>query len=256
MNRRIFGHALGGITAFALMKKQTILTNTVSPSERWESTPSAVTGSSWPTEVAGVRIKTNVIISIAIQELRNTSSSVLVNHAARTFYFGALIGYANKNNFDTELLFLACLLHDLGLTEAHMGPLPFEIQGAEAARRLLRTAGLNAKSVEVVWDAIAMHPLAISGFKRPEIALVAAGASADVLGVGLDKVDSSQMAEVLDAFPRLAFKREFVRSCANVVQRYPQGATRTFMRDIGERQVTSFHVKNICDSIERAPFAE
>ena len=101
-----------------------------------------------------------------------------------------------------------------------------------------------------------MHPLAISGFKRPEIALVAAGASADVLGAGLDKVDSSQMAEVLDAFPRLAFKREFVRSCANVVQRYPKGATRTFMRDIGERQVTSFHVKTVCDSIEQAPFAE
>jgi len=28
------------------------------------------------------------------------------------------------------------------------------------------------------------------------------------------------------------------------------------MRDIGERQVASFHVKNICDSIEQAPFAE
>jgi hypothetical protein len=256
MNRRIFGHALGGITAIALMKKQTILARSVSSSEEWGSTSSGVTGSSWPTEVAGVRIKTNSIISQAIQELRNTSSAVLVNHAARTFYFGALIGHANKNNFDTELLFLACLLHDLGLTEAHMGPLPFEIQGAEAARRLLLTAGLDANSAEIVWDAIAMHPLAISGFKRPEIALVGAGASADVLGVGLDKVNSSQMTEVLAAFPRLAFKREFVRSCADVIQRYPQGATRTFMRDIGERQVTSFHVKNICDSIEQAPFAD
>jgi hypothetical protein len=105
-------------------------------------------------------------------------------------------------------------------------------------------------------DAIAMHPLAISEFKRPEIALVVAGASADVLGVDLDKVESSKVAEVLGAFPRLAFKREFVRICANVVQRYPQGATRTFMRDIGERRVTSFHVRNICDSIEQAPFAE
>jgi hypothetical protein len=256
MNRRIFAHALGGITAIALMRKQTTLARAISPSKGWGATPSSVTGSSWPTEVAGVRIKTNATISLAIQELRNTSSRVLVNHAARTFYFGALIGYANKNNFDTEILFLACLLHDLGLTEAHMGPLPFEIQGAEAARKLLLTTGLNARSAEVVWDAIAMHPLAISGFKRPEIALVAAGASADVLGAGLEKVESSQVAEVLEAFPRLDFKREFVRTCADVVQRYPQGATRTFMRDIGERQVASFHVKNICDSIEQAPFSE
>src|ERR1700734_2666097 len=106
MNRRVFGHALGGITAIALMKKQTILTHTISSYEGWESTPSDVTGSSWPTEVAGVRIKTNVIISLAIQELRNTSSAVLVNHAARTFYFGALIGHANKNNFYTNYSFL------------------------------------------------------------------------------------------------------------------------------------------------------
>jgi hypothetical protein len=256
MNRRIFGHALGGITAISLMKKQAILTDRLYPSEGSESTGSGITGSSWPPEIAGIRIKTNETISVAIQELRNTSPVVLVNHAARTFYFGALIGLANKSTFDTELLLLACLLHDLGLTETHMGPLPFEIQGAEAARKLLLSAGLNAGAVEVVWDAIAMHPLAISGFKRPEIALVAAGASADVLGVGLDKVDPSQVGLVLDAFPRLAFKRAFIRSCAHVVQRFPQGATRTFMRDIGEREVPSFKAKNICDSIEQAPFAE
>ena len=107
MNRRIFGHALGGITAITLMKKQTILTHAIFPSEGWESTPSAVAGSSWPTEVAGVRVKTNAIISLAIQELRNSSSAVLVNHATRTFYFGALIGRANKNNFDPEILFIA-----------------------------------------------------------------------------------------------------------------------------------------------------
>jgi hypothetical protein len=151
MNRRIFGHALGGITAFALMKKHTILTHAMSTSEGWESTLSGGTGSLWPTEVAVVRIRTNEIISLAIQELRKSSSAVLVNHAARTFYFGALTGYANKNNFDKEILFLACLLQDLGLTEAHIGPLPFEIQEAEAARKPLLTGGLNARTAEVVW---------------------------------------------------------------------------------------------------------
>ena len=30
---------------------------------------------------------------------------------------------------DAEMLYLACILHDLGLTEKFQGDLPFEIQG-------------------------------------------------------------------------------------------------------------------------------
>lgn len=101
-----------------------------------------------------------------------------------------------------------------------------------------------------------MPPLAMADFKRSEIALVAAGASADALGSGLDKLSQSQVAGVVETFPCPVFKHEFVRSCAKVVGRYPQGATRSFMRNIGEREVASFRVNHICYAIERAPFAE
>jgi hypothetical protein len=40
------------------------------------------------------------------------------------------------------------------------------------------------------------------------------------------------------------------------VQQFPRSASRSFMRDIGERNVEQFHPTNICDLIERAPFTE
>lgn len=108
----------------------------------------------------------------------------------------------------------------------------------------------------MVWDAIAMHPLVLAEFKRPEIALVAAGAGADVVGAGLGAVAAEDRAAVVRAFPRLGFKHAFVATCAGVAARYPRGATRSFMRDIAEREVPGFHPPNICDAIAAAPFEE
>jgi hypothetical protein len=41
-----------------------------------------------------------------------------------------------------------------------------------------------------------------------------------------------------------------------VVRRALGGATRSFMRDIGERYMREFHPKNFCDLVIRAPFSE
>jgi hypothetical protein len=52
---------------------------------------------------------------IAAEALLDSSPAYLVNHAMRTFFFGALIGRQEKKYFDGEVFFLACALHDLGL---------------------------------------------------------------------------------------------------------------------------------------------
>jgi hypothetical protein len=69
-------------------------------------------------------------------------------------------------------------------------------------------------------------------------------------------VSADARAAVLHHAPRLGFKRAFVRSCADVVRRYPRAASRSFMRDIGERYVPGFSETTICDVIEHASFAE
>ena len=214
------------------------------------------TGNAAPRKVAGIPMVDTMIARAANELALSASPPYLYNHAVRTYLFGALIGRAAKLKFDEELLYLACVLHDLGLTTRFMGNRPFEIEGAIAAGNFLRQQGLSVAKAAVVWDGIAMHPLAISQYRKPEIALVGAGAGADVVGAGLEDVTASDRDAVLHAFPRLGFKSEFVATCADVVRQHPAGASRTFMRDIGERNVPGFKPANICDAIEHAPFSE
>jgi HD domain len=209
-----------------------------------------------PKTVAGIALVDSKMAQLATELARDTSPEYLFNHAARTFLFGALIGNANNLKFDSEILYLACILHDLGLTDRFAGPLPFEIQGAQAARAFLTKNGLPNDRANMVWDGIAMHPFAMASFKQPEIALVSAGAGADVVGGDLEKIPESAKAVVVNAFPRLDFKHAFVKTCTGVVRQFPGGALRSFMRDIGERNVEQFHPTNICDLIEHAPFRE
>jgi hypothetical protein len=207
-----------------------------------------------PKEVAGIRIVDSAIAKQATDLSREVSPPYLFNHASRTYLFGALMAQSMKLKADLELLYLACILHDLGLTERYMGDKPFEIQGAIEAKQFLIRNGLSEERASVVWDGIAFHPYALADYRQPEVAMVAAGAGMDVVGAGLSEISPQAKEQVVQAFPRLEFKTGFVKSCAEVVQRYPKEATRSFMRDIGERYVPDFHPRNICDAIQKAPF--
>jgi hypothetical protein len=209
-----------------------------------------------PRAVAGVELPDSAIARAATELARSASPDYLFNHAVRTFLFGSLVGRSLRLSFDPEPLYLACILHDLGLTQRFEGSLPFELQGAEAAREFLSKQGYAAEKTAIVWDGIAMHPSMIGQFKRPEIRLVGEGAGADVLGPDASQISQDEVKLVLKAFPRLQFKKRFVRTCSDVVRKYPAGATRSFMRDVGERYVPNFHPRNFCDAVAKAPFSE
>jgi len=209
-----------------------------------------------PRIVAGIRIVDSDIARRATALAQSAYAPYLFNHAVRTFLLGSLTGRALGQHFDEELLFLACILHDLGLTQHFQGDLPFEIQGAEAAKRFLEENAYPSGGTETVWDGIAMHACAINQFKRPEIALVGEGAGADVLGPDFSQINKTDLAEILKAFPRLGFKAAFVETCGEVVRKHPRTASRSFMRDIGERYVQDFHPSNFCDLLAQAPFSD
>jgi len=209
-----------------------------------------------PKTVAGIAVPDTKLASSALGLATEVYPPYLLNHALRTYVFGSLAGRAQKKDFDEETLYIACVLHDLGLTARYEGDLPFEIQGAEAARKFLTEHGVAEEKADMVWDGIAMHVTIIGGYKRPEIALVGAGAGADVLGPDPAEVPAARFAETLDAFPRLKFKEQFLKTCADVVTRHPRSAGRTFMRDVAERYVPNYHPRNFCDFIDKAPFTE
>ena len=197
--------------------------------------------------VAGIPLIDSALARDAYTVAANACPEWLLNHSLRTYIFGSRIGKARRLRFDRELFYIACLFHDLGLTPRFEGDLPFEIQGAEAARHFLDEQGVRGRRAELVWDGIALHASAISAFKRPEVALLGDGTTADVLDPR--EIDESAIAETIAAFPRLNFSHEFLAACAGVVQRHPAAANRGFMRDIGERLVPEFHPVNFCDLV-------
>jgi hypothetical protein len=252
MNRREAIQGLGAVAFGAVMHGK------ASPDSRPEqySPVTQPLSAPLPPQVAGVRLVDSKIARTATEFSRSVSPPYLFNHAARTFLLGSLVGRALGQKFDEELLYLACILHDLGLTEHFEGDLPFEIQGAEAARQFLQDQAYSPERSAVVWDGIAMHASRIGQFKQPEIALVGEGAGSDVLGPDLTVIKKSDVDEIMAAFPRLKFKDAFVKTCADVVRKHPRGASQTFMRDIRDRYAADFHTSNFCDRIAEAPFAE
>jgi hypothetical protein len=249
VNRREFGRRMG-----ALVVGATFGTSEVSRRMPTDRTTYSQVNMKLPAEVAGIPLIDSKIAQEATDLVRAASTPSLFNHSMRTYLFGALLG--KDLSFDYELLYLVSVLHDLGLTEKYAGDRSFEIEGAEAARKFLGERGLSEERTGIVWDGIAMHPYAMAHYKRPEIALVANGAAADVVGSDISKVAPARKEQVLRTFPRLGFKANFTQTCAEVVRRHPGGAYRSFMRDIGERHVPGFQVPNICDAIATAPFAE
>jgi hypothetical protein len=254
MNRREVMCGLGALSIRAAIRSGEERP-VISGSE--ESTASMQPGlAALPSSVAGVRLVDSEIARLATDLSRSVSPPYLFNHAMRTFLFGALVGRALGQKFDDEALYLASVLHDLGLTERFEGDLPFEIQGAEAAKHFLEEHAYAKEKIGIVWDGIAMHASAIGQYKQPEIALVGEGAGADVIEPDFSKIKRSDADEIVRAFPRLKFKDAFVTTCTDVVRKHPRGASSSFMRDVRERYVPEFRPVNFCDRIARAPFSE
>jgi hypothetical protein len=252
MNRREAIHGLGALAAGAAIHRAV----PVDFDREQDSGAAKSATNPLPLIVAGVRLVDSEIATRATELSRTVSPPYLFNHAVRTYLFASLTGRARGLKFDEEVLYLACILHDLGLTERFDGDSPFEIQGAETAKHFLEEHGYAKEKIWIVWDGIAMHTSAIGQYKQAEIALVGEGAEADVIQPDFSRIKKDEVEEIVKAFPRLKFKEAFVKTCTDVVRKHPRGASNSFMRDIRERYVPEYHPTNFCDRMEQAPFAE
>jgi hypothetical protein len=210
-----------------------------------------------PREVAGIELPDSKLARDATDYVRGLSAPVVFNHVLRTYVFGEILGRANKLTFDRELFYLGAVFHDLGQTERFMGKQRFEVDGADAAAAFLNDRGVPKELIEVVWDAVALHTSrGIVERKRPEIALVSAGAGADVLGFGIDQLPREAVAQVVAAFPRPGFKKEYQKVMAEIVARKPETAAGNFLAAVGERHVRGYKAPHFCDLMDVAPFAD
>jgi len=204
-----------------------------------------------------VRIPGTPICDAARELAQDVSPAFLYNHVMRTFAFGHTVGRSKAAEYDTEMLFLGAILHDLGLVEKFIGEERFEVDGADAAAHFLLERGYPDTKIAVIWDAIALHTtLSVPQRKRPEIALVQLGAGIDVGAVPLAVVTPGVVDQILDAFPRIGFKQAMIDALAEIVARKPMTGLTTLMGDVGRECVDGFNIPSICDVIRSAPFED
>lgn len=203
-------------------------------------------------DIHGVRIPDSKLAREMTQFIRDTESDLLFHHSVRVYCWGALTGQRAESTFDPELLYAACMFHDIGLTARYGdSQLRFEVDGANAARDFLRGHGLAASDIETVWNAVALHTTpGIPQFMRPEIALVQVGASMDVAGRGYDQFSDAQRQAVIAAFPReVDFQHGIIDAFYQGMKHRPGSTFGTFNDDVLAFKDPQFQRIDICSVI-------
>jgi hypothetical protein len=190
--------------------------------------------------ISDIKIPDSRIAREAAELVRQYESELLFNHSVRVFVFGAMKGNRQKLKFDSELLYVAALFHDLGLVDAyHTDTKRFEVDGADAAREFLRSHGIPEPKSDLVWEAIALHT----------------GVLVDVVGIGYDDYTPEQRDAVISAFPRGEnFKDDFIKVQTCSALKKPQTTFGTVNFDYIADHDHTFQRPNACARIRNAPW--
>ncbi|MPY49348.1 HD domain-containing protein [Streptomyces acidicola] len=106
-------------------------------------------------------LPTGPLVDASLALVQKSESTPIANHSFRSFLFARLLaeqeGCLNDAAYDENLLFAACVMHDLGLGTFAAGQARFEVEGADLAASVLTEHGIAAADVDRVWEAIALH---------------------------------------------------------------------------------------------------
>ena len=207
--------------------------------------------------LAGIVVPDTPIVARAIDYAREHCEPYLFNHQMRSWLFAAAIAQVKASPHDPEVLAVATLLHDIGLAKAFSGPLRFEVEGANAARAFARTQGMMENRAQLIWDGVALNSTpSIALYKESEVALCTVGIGLDWGGWGIELLTETQVATIVDAFPRLQMKQLFTRDVCRIVETRAGTTYDNFARDFGERFVPGYTRPSTVDMLLNSPFKE
>lgn len=196
--------------------------------------------------LAGVRVPDTEPVAQAMAYAREYTEPYLFNHVMRSWLFAVSLAQIERTPHDGEVLAVAAILHDLGLSYTFNGPLRFEVEGANAARDFAVDLGIDDHRAQLIWDGVALNSTpSLALHKEAEVALCTSGTLMDWSGQGAEKLTEEQIGGVLEAFPRLEMKQRFTHAVCGIVKSRPHSTYDNFARDFGERFVPGY-VADVC----------
>jgi HD domain len=160
-----------------------------------------------------------------------------LNHCLRAYFWARLLD-SDTRPFDDEAVFVALMLHDLGLTDRwrlqgqthHC----FTQVGAGAVEQLAQRHQWADARARVAANAITLHLNVTVGDEHgKEAQMVRAGSGGDVAGLGLAALGRDQIAEVLERYPRLNLKQAVLGPLMTEATQRPCCRTAFLCRSLG-----------------------
>lgn len=106
------------------------------------------------------------LASQATRLVRELSPRFLFNHGVRVFMFAEAIGRHNKMKYDREVVYLAAVMHDLGLLPQFNGHGSFEVEGAGVAPAWMWW-GSGRRTFPRIRSGTLSTPTPVTGSRRP-----------------------------------------------------------------------------------------
>lgn len=158
-------------------------------------------------------LPTGPLADACLSITQKTEKPSIADHSIRSFLFARLVaeqeGCLDDAAYDEDLLFAACVMHDLGLGTLAAGQARFEVEGADLAASVLTKHRVPAADVDRVWEAIALHSSAGIADRRGLLT------SLTHTGVFIDAgrftdIDTERLRPIYEAYPRPADDRFIV----------------------------------------------
>jgi hypothetical protein len=196
--------------------------------------------------LADIRIPDSAAAAEAERLALAESSPMLYAHALRSHFYAALLAARDGMRYDEELLYVGCVLHDIGLTPRFADPLrPFEHVSADTCAELAERHGWTLPRRYRLHRAVVLHmaPTTLPPAEEAEVHLLEAGVACDVTGARSQEVSGRAIEELLARYPRAGFKHEFTQLLRSEAAHKPLTHAALLLQGLEER-------------IADAPFAE
>ncbi len=171
----------------------------------------------------GMPVPDSALARRARDRITDAAGPVLVNHSVRCYAWAVELARHDALEFDPEILYVASMLHDIGLVPPYDVGGCYEVDGGNAAARLARESGAPEDRARAIYDVIALHnDEVLPPDAAAEVVLLWDSAGTDVTGNRYADVRPAIIPELLGAYPRLDFKRAFTALLVDQASRKPK----------------------------------